>query len=146
VNIFQTHHKQKAFTLAEVVVSLGLGGMIFGGVFNGYMMSAKMAEWDGYNLAGHAMAMQSLEAARAAKWDTQAAVPVDMLVATNFPTRVEALDVLSGGTPVMATNSVNITTISTDPPLKMIRAESVWSFRGRGPFTNTVISYRAPDQ
>jgi hypothetical protein len=127
-------------------MSLGLGGLIFGGVFNGYIMSSTMAEWDGYNLAGHALAMQYLETARAAKWDTQASVPVDMLVTTNFPARLDVLDVPSGGTPVMATNSIYITTISADPPLKMIRVECVWSFRGRGPFTNASVTYRAPDQ
>jgi type II secretory pathway pseudopilin PulG len=139
--------KQVGMTLAEVVISLGIGGMIFGGVLVGYMQSANRAEWSAYQLAAQAAASQRLESARASKWDTQSAPMVDMLVATNFPVTVTALDIPLIGTNIAwATNQVFISTVSANPPLKMIRVETVWSFRGRGLFTNTTATYRAPDQ
>ena len=140
------HEKRRSgMTLAEVLVSLGIGSLIFGGVLAGYIQSARQAEWTNYNLAGYSMAMQHLEMARAAKWDTQ--VPVDELVSSNFIPTVEVLDVpLWGTNSVLATNTTFITTILSDPPLKMIRVETVWAFRSRGLFTNSTATYRSPDQ
>jgi len=138
---------QVGMTLAEVVISLGIGCMIFGGVLLGYVQSANRAEWSAYHLAAQAVASQRLEAARAAKWDTQSASPTDLLVASNFPPSIEVLDVpASGAKFAYTTNHVFITTVSTNPPLKMIRVESIWTFRSRGLFTNTTVTYRAPDQ
>src|SRR5687768_2389272 len=91
---------QVGMTLAEVVISLGIGGMIFGGVLVGYVQSANRAEWTAYHLAAQAVATQRLEAARAAKWDTQSAPPADFLVTSNFPPTVEVLDVPVSGTNV----------------------------------------------
>ncbi len=119
--------------------------MIFGGVLVGYVQSANWAEWTNYNLAGHTMAMEHAEMARAAKWDTQ--VPTDELVASNFPPSIETLDVPIWGTnTVYATNTTIITTVSTSPPLKMIQVATVWSFGNRGLFTNFMTTYRSPDQ
>jgi hypothetical protein len=68
-------------------------------------------------------------------------------VSARFPQTVEPLDVpLWGATPVMATNTVTISTISSDPPLRMIEVQTVWSFRDRGLYTNLTATYRAPDQ
>jgi hypothetical protein len=134
-------------TLVEVVLSLGIGGLIFGGVLTGYLHSATRAEWTAYHLAGHSLAMQHLEAVRSAKWDTQAPAPVDLVVEANFPEIVEPLDIpLRGSNVVLATTTVAIQTISANPPLKMIRVETVWPFRDRGTFTNQVATYRSPDQ
>lgn len=134
-------------TLAEVLVSLGLGGLMFGGLITGYVQSAHRSEWSAYHLAGQALAVQRLEAARAAKWDTQAAPVVDMLQATNFPVTIDILDVPTSGTNlVFATNIIYIDTISVKPPLKMIRSETVWGFMGRRLFTNSTATYRSPDQ
>lgn len=139
--------RRAGLTLVEVVLSLGIGGVIFGGVLSGYLHSVTRAEWTAHYLAGHALAMQHLEAARAAKWDTQAATPIDLLVGANFPAVTETLDVPLNGTNVVpATTSTFISTVSADPPMKMIRVETVWLFRNREFFTNAVITYRAPDQ
>ncbi|MGC3960325.1 MAG: prepilin-type N-terminal cleavage/methylation domain-containing protein [Verrucomicrobiota bacterium] len=138
---------QAGMTLVEVVFSLTIGGMVFGGILLGYVHSANRSEWSAYHLAAQASASQRLETARAAKWDTQSAPAVDMLVAANFPPTVEILDVPQSGTNVTyTTNFVFITNVSADPPLKMIRVESIWHFRARGLFTNTTATYRAPDQ
>ncbi|HPC62252.1 MAG TPA: prepilin-type N-terminal cleavage/methylation domain-containing protein, partial [Verrucomicrobiota bacterium] len=123
----------QGMTLTEVVISLAIGGVLFGGLISGYMQSAARAEWSAYYLAGHALALQRLEAARAAKWDTQAAPPVDLLVSSNFPVLVDVLDVPVAGTNlVYATNTLTVETVSTNPPLKMVRSETVWAFHRRG--------------
>lgn len=138
---------QAGMTLAEVVISLGIGGLVFGGVVTSYIQSANRAEWSAYHLAAQASATQRLEAARAAKWDTQSALAADQLVASNFPPTIEVLDVpVRGNNSTFATNSVFITSVSANPPLKMIRVESVWSFHSLGLFTNSTATYRAPDQ
>lgn len=139
--------KQTGMTLVEVVMSLGIGGLIFGGVLLGYIQSADRAEWSAYHLAAQSAASQQLEAARSAKWDTQSAPPVDFLVSSNFPPTIVALDVPLVGTNLpLATNTVFISAVSAQPPLKLIRVETVWNFRARGLFTNVTATYRAPDQ
>lgn len=50
------------------------------------------------------------------------------------------------GHPMMVTNFVQVTQVSNNPPLRQIRSDCVWSFMGRGPFTNSVILMRAADQ
>ena len=45
-----------------------------------------------------------------------------------------------------ATNYTTVSDISVDPPLRMIQVDCVWRFMGGRLFTNTVITYRAPDQ
>lgn len=60
-----------------------------------------------------------------------------------------SLDVPSSGAPFSAINIITITQIQTNPPLRMIRSDCVWSFPKYGAntyFTNTMITYRAPDQ
>jgi len=135
----------QGFTLAEVVISLAIVALVMGGVLTGYIMTATRAEWSAYSQAAHSVAMQGIEQARAAKWDPQAWPKVDDLGVTNY-TQVEILDVPVAGTPVYATNFIQVTEVSANPPLRQIRADCVWPFIKRGPFTNTVITLRAPDQ
>lgn len=135
------------FTLTEVVISLGISALLISGIISGYVLAIKRAEWSAYSLAAHSLAMQQVEQARAAKWDPQGWPAVDELVSSNFPNRVEVLDIpISGTNLVYATNFTTITQVSTNPPLKMIRVDCVWTFRWEQLFTNTLITYRAGDQ
>ncbi|MEK7675587.1 MAG: hypothetical protein AAB676_07125 [Verrucomicrobiota bacterium] len=136
-----------AFTLVEVVISTGIAAMTIGGIVYGYVLAAQRAELSSYMLAAQSLAMQRLEQSRAAKWDPMAYPVVDELVSTNFPQTVEVLDIpVSGTNIVYATNKVTVTTLSTNPPLKMIQADCTWSFMSRRLFTNTVVIYRTADQ
>ncbi len=140
---------EHAFTLAEVVVASAVSAVAFASTIYGYVSSAKRAEWAGYSLAAHSLAMQRLEQARACKWDPMSGTNgVDQLVATNFPgTTTNILDIpITGTNIVYATNTTTITTISTNPALKMIRVDCTWKFMGKGPYTNTVATMRGPDQ
>lgn len=122
-------------------------GISITGIVSGFMQSHRTAEWSAYSLAAQSLAMQPIEQARAAKWDPTKATPVDQLVSSNFPVRVLLLDVpISGTNIVYATNRVSIRTVSVDPPLREIAVECTWTFPNRGTFTNTMLTFRAPDQ
>jgi len=134
-------------TIVEVVLSLAIMGISFGAIITGYVMSARRAEWSAYSLAANSLAMQRLEQCRAAKWDLLTTPVTDELVASNFTAQASILDVpISGENIVYATNITTISTLSANPPLKMIRVDCVWPFKAQGIFTNTLITYRAPDQ
>lgn len=157
VNVKTTSERSKraihAFTLMEVVVSSLIGAIMVGAIVNGYSQSARRAEWAAYSLAAQSLAMQRVEQGRAAKWDTIGHDPspgrtnAEQFIQSNFPVTIDVLDIpISGANIVNATNFTTITTLSTVPPLKMITVQTVWQFWDRGLFTNSVVSYRAPDQ
>ena len=117
------------------------------GTINGYVLSTHRAEWSAQSLAAHSMALQRLEQVRAAKWDLAAYPSVDQVIQSNFLAVTNIMDLpVSGTNVVTATIHTTITTVSASPPLKMVKVDCVWPFINRGMFTNTVISYRAPDQ
>jgi type II secretory pathway pseudopilin PulG len=134
-----------AFTLTELVLSIAILALVSGGVIYAFVNSTRVAEWNAYSLAGQSLAFQGVELARSAKWDPKAWPPVDELGVTNF-VEVAILDVPIKKTPVYATNYVSVSWVSTNPPLRKLQADCVWRMPGRGLFTNTVITLRAPDQ
>lgn len=141
---------KEGFTLAEVVISIGIAGITFAGIIYGYALTSDQAQWSTYSLAAHSLAVQGVEQAKSAKWDPQAWPPIDELGTTNY-SQVAELDVpVAGGNIAFATNFISVTTVSTVPPLRQLRTDCVWNFlngsRSRGLFTNTVITLRAPDQ
>jgi type II secretory pathway pseudopilin PulG len=136
-----------AFTILEVVFSLAILGISLGGILTLYVRSAQRADWSGYSVSAQMMALSGLEQCRAAKYDPHGSPPTDALVMTNFPLRVDILDpgavncITSYGT-----NTTTILTISTNPPLKLVRVDCTWTYPGRGVFTNSVFTYRAANQ
>jgi type II secretory pathway pseudopilin PulG len=140
-------------TMIEVVMAITIAALVFAGVITGFTTSSQRAEWTAYNLAAQNLAQQGAEQARAASWDPLALVPVDNCTQTNFPpVGTNMLDVPISGTNITyATNTWTITTVSTNPyPLKMIRVDCTWRFQPPGRpaaiFTNTVATYRSPNQ
>ena len=139
--------RSSGVTLVEVVISMAIAGVTITSILAGYVFSAQQLERASCSAAAELMARQRLEQVRSAKWDPLANPPVNEMVGGNFPVAISVLDIpVSGNHPLYGTNSTTITTVSDDPPLKMIRVDCVWSFLSRGPFTNTVTTYRAPDQ
>ena len=138
----------RAFTLIEVVVSMMIVGVTMGGILSMYAQAAVRTEYSAHNLAAQMMAVGGLEQVRAAKYDPQGAPATDQLVATNFPSRFDVLDVGYASTVLTyATNTYTITQVSTNPLVKMVRVDCTWSFAGRsGVITNSVYTYRAPNQ
>jgi len=133
-------------TLVEVVVSMAITGVVMGGIIIGYIFCTTSAERAALSLAAHARAMERLEETRSAKWDTASWPVVDCLFATNFPGKVVTLDLSgSGAGTTPATIQTEITQISANPPLKRIRVDCIWKFKGQS-VTNTIETCRAPDQ
>jgi prepilin-type N-terminal cleavage/methylation domain-containing protein len=138
------------FTLAEVMISIVIAGAAVTGIVGGYHLVVQRAEWSSASTAAQLQAMRQLELVRAARWDPSSnnVNELDQGNFLNIPPR--PLDVPQTGTTLlMATNHVTITDVPGSPVdlhLQMIQVDCVWSLPSRGPYTNTIISYRAPDQ
>jgi prepilin-type N-terminal cleavage/methylation domain-containing protein len=134
-------------TLVEVVVALAITGLTVGGIVTGYIYCTTSAVKAELAQAANARALERIEEARSARWDTSSWPVVDQLVATNFPDEVVSLDTPgsgSGGT--SATIETTISQISLTPPIRRIRVDCIWQFRGVELITNTIETIRAPDQ
>jgi type II secretory pathway pseudopilin PulG len=159
-----------AFTLAEVMISLVILALVISGVCYGYAEANRIAEWDSMSQAAQAFAIRGMEAARAAKFNpwvtwtnttpdpggSQVELPPE---ATGQPSLVltNVLDVPMSGNPqnnsaFYATNYVYVTwypdmSTETEPPILQIWSACVWTFPYTGKqFTNTIITFRGPDQ
>lgn len=134
-------------TLVEVVVALSVSLLSVSGIICGYLFSISSAEKSALYLAAGAKALGRIEQIRSAQWDTSSWPPVDQLYGTNFPDQVVTLDESgTGGGTVYATNYSQIWQISTNPPLKRVRVDCVWTFKGTQLITNTFETCRAPNQ
>lgn len=156
------------FTLAEVVISIAVTGLVFAGILSGYVQSARNAEWSGYSLAAQALAVQQIEQGRSAIWDYSTGAGRNELTNLNLinpqydsATKTATgyswatLDLPYSGTNVIrATNYVTVRMFyfnnNANPPvqLQMMQVDTVWPFTvGTAPkyFTNTVATYFAPD-
>ena len=138
------------FTLAEVLISIVIAGAAVTGIVGGYHLAVQRAEWSAASTAAQLQALRRLELLRSAGWRWESPPStngVDELVEANFPEVEWPLDVpQSSMALMMATNRVRIEDVPGSlVPLRMIQVECVWSLPSRGPYTNTIISYRAPD-
>ena len=151
------------FTLVEILVSFVIFGMSVGGLIYGYVQANRMAEWSAMSLAAQSCASQGAERARAADWRPRDYPPAtgpgtmdELPPSTNGApviTFVDFLDIPTKGNPASSdfdfwiTNYVWISTLSTNPPLRQIQSDAVWTFPLTGKIsTNTVVLLRAPDQ
>jgi type II secretory pathway pseudopilin PulG len=146
-----------AFTLPEILIAFVIFGMATAGLIYGYVVANRMAEWSSMSLAAQSIASQGAERARAANWRPRDFPPTDELpVGTGgnaVITNVDFFDIPSKGDPSAAdfnfwvTNYVWVSNVSTNPPLRLIRSDSIWKFPLTGKaFTNHIILLRAPDQ
>lgn len=147
---FRASHSRDGFTLTETMIAIAMVVIMLQAIVYGYTLSANRAEWSAYSLAAQSLASQGVEQARAAKWDPQAYPGVDELStgaggSTNYSS-IDKLDVPIAGAPVYATNYVSIINFSLNPLYRQIKSDCVWRLGNRGPFTNTILTLRAPDQ
>ena len=134
-------------TLVEVVVAMAITGLAVGGIVNGYHYATNSAQKAAISLAASARAMERIEETRSATWAPDRSPAVDQLVTANFPSKVVTLDLSGSGTVVIpATLRTEIAQVSVNPPLKRIRVDSIWQFRGGEWVTNTIETCRAPEQ
>src|ERR1700722_2134724 len=122
---------ERGVTLVEVLVAFLISGLALAGMVSGYVFANPSAEKFALSLAANAQASQMMEQMRSATWDTSSFPIVDDLTASNFPNQVVTLELTGNGTNVIyATNFAQITTISSNPPLRRIRVDTVWNYRG----------------
>jgi hypothetical protein len=134
-------------TLVEVTTALAIAGLAILGIINGYHFCAQASQKSALMVAANAVALQRMEQVRSATWDTAAWPPEDQLFATNFPEREVTLDLSGDGRITKsATVYTQISQISTNPPLKRIRVDCVWQYKGSRLLTNTIETCRAPKQ
>ncbi len=128
-------------------MSVAISAITIGGIMQGYIMSSQRVEWLACSQAANSQASQKIEQVRAARWDTLGYPPVDEVVSSNFPTVVAALDMpTTGSNQLYGTNTITITTISVNPPIKLVNVECTWRAFNRGTVTNSISVYRSPDQ
>jgi Tfp pilus assembly protein PilV len=146
--ILRKYCRTAGVSLVETCIALSIAAFVIGGLVTGFVQAARQTESSAYVLAAQAQASQGLEQTRAAKWDPTASPPVDQLVSNNFPTIVTNLDVPASSTRlVYGTNRTSISVISTNPQLRMIQVDCSWTFPASGRvYTNSIYTYRAPDQ
>ncbi len=122
-------------------------GLSVGGMLAVYVQAAVRSDWSAHFYSAQMMALSGVEQCRGAKYDPRGSPATDELVSSNFPSRVDVLDV-GGSSSILAygTNTTTISTVSTHSLLTMIQVDCVWAYPRRGLFTNTVVTYRAPNQ
>src|SRR5438445_12403682 len=135
----QSRGRQQASTLVEVVISMLIVTVSLGGILNVYNQAAVSSDWSAHSLSAQMMALYGLEQCRAAKYDPRGSPPVDELMNTNFPSKVDILDLgTSNGVLTYGTNTTTISIVSTNPLIKMIRVACVWKHSRRGRFPHSV--------
>jgi hypothetical protein len=118
-----------------------------GGIVNGYIYCTTSAVKAELAQAANAQAMQRLEEARSATWNTSTSLAQDQLVATNFPDEVVTLEMPgTNSVGTSATIQTTIAQISSSPPVRTIHVDCVWQFRGAEWVTNSIETIRAADQ
>ena len=143
----RTRRTERGVTLVVVLVAFVISGLALGGMVSGYIFANTSAEKFALSLAANAQASQMMEQMRSATWDISSFPVIDELTASNFPNQVVTLELTGNGTNVIyATNFAQISTVSSNPPLRRIRVDTVWNYRGLQVWTNTIESFRAPDQ
>jgi hypothetical protein len=156
----------EAFTILEIAISSAIVVMVFAGIIKAYVQSGQRLEWTGYSLAAEALAIQTIEQARATVWDPAQTPPLNeltnlnlmgmsynssSLTLTGFTTNI--LDVPYESTNyVMATNFVTIQMLNingnTNVQEQVVTVQTVWPFYIRASnlfFTNTVSTIISAD-
>ena len=155
VKIKKGNHRS-GFTIVETLVAVLILSLVMAGLIYGYVQANRIAAWSSMSLAAQAYAVQGAERARVAQWNSQMwpltngpgtgdelppttnSSPVFVEVDTNY--------IPSTRLPVLVTNFIYLTTAASNPPLRQIRSDVVWTFPVTGAlFTNTVVTLRAPD-
>ena len=135
-------------TLAEVLIAIAIFALVFGSVLTGLTQARYRAIWASLSLEAAKFAEERCEQIQNASWDPTATPPTDNVISNNFPTTTADLLDYTGGGSLLATNTVRIDAMpnASNPQYKVITCTTVWKYRGRGPFTNSIVNIRAPDQ
>jgi len=158
--------REGGFSLAEVVMAVAIMTLALNGLFWTYVQTAYRAEWSARSMAAQALALQQIEQAQSAVWDTSiskneitnlnlAGWSYNASTATGSGYSWATLDLPTSGTnTVIATNYVTVRALylnnMSNPPVQvqMVTVRTVWPFRmfsRYSYFTNTTATYYGPD-
>lgn len=136
----------RAFTLIEVSVAMLVAVIAMAGMFEGYTMASRRAQFSSYSLAASATAMKQMERIVASQWVISGISVTNIFNSALTTPLVTSLGMPSNGTNlVYATNYSTVTQLSTNPPYLMVRVDCAWNFMGMGTFTNSLGVIRGPD-
>jgi prepilin-type N-terminal cleavage/methylation domain-containing protein len=135
---------QAGFTLIEVAFAAAIAALVVAGMFEGYNVAGRRAQFSACNLAANAAAMSELERVMSAKW-----IPSenDNALLTQSGTNQGNLCLPSANGNVI--DCKTITTITTysvaSAPYAMIQVQCIWNFPTYGgTYTNTIAVLRGP--
>ena len=136
---------QAGFTMIEVAFSAAIAALVLAGMFEGYNMAGRRAQFAACSLAANTAAMRQMEQIFSADWIPSSGISnlltMGGVVSSN-------LDLPSAqGNLVYCTNYITINQLSSTPPYAMIEVDCVWTFPGYGgTYTNTICVLRAPNE
>ncbi len=136
---------QSAFTLVEVAFATAIAALVLAGMFQGYNMAGRRAQFSACSLAANTTAMRQMEQCISANW-----VPsygITTLLNQNGSYSTNLCLPSAQGNVVNCTVNYSNTQVSTTPPYAMIQVQCIWTFPNYGgTFTNTLAVLRAPNQ
>ena len=136
--------RQAGFTMIEVTFAAAIAALVLAGMFEGYNVAVRRAQFSACNLAANTQAMRQLEQVEGAEWvpsygETQ-------LLGLGGTTPGNLCLPSANGNLINCTNYTTVTLLSTNPPYAMIQVQCVWNFPAYGgTYTNTVAVLRAPN-
>jgi len=135
---------QPAFTLIEVAFAAAIAALVMAGMFSGYSLAGRKAQYSVCSVAANARAMEQLEHVIAAKWF--AGYGITQLLNMSG-TQYTNLDLPSAVSNIIScTNVTTVSQISVNPPYAMIQVQCSWTLPSYGGvYTNTVAVLRAPN-
>ena len=136
---------QPAFTLIEVAMATAIAALVLAGMFEGYNLAGRQAQFSACSLAANTTAMRQMEQCIAASWIPSYGITTLLNQNGSYSTNLCLPSAQSNV--VNCTVNFNTTQISINPPYAMIQVQCVWTFPSYGgTYTNTVAVLRAPNQ
>ncbi|MGD0812572.1 MAG: prepilin-type N-terminal cleavage/methylation domain-containing protein [Verrucomicrobiota bacterium] len=136
---------QQAFTLLEVVIATAIAALVMAGMFQGYNMAGRRAQYSACSIAANSEAVRIMELVVSIPWvETTPGSPLFSATNTIY-TNLCLPSALSNV--ITCTDYTTVRLASSNPPYAMIQVQCVWGFPSYGgTFTNTVATIRAPNQ
>jgi type II secretory pathway pseudopilin PulG len=131
------------FTLIEVAFAAAIAALVLAGMFQGYNLASRRAQFSACSLAANSAAMRQMETVLSANWNPTAGTS-NLL--TMSGTVVRSLDLPSAqNNMVNCTNITTVTQVSSSPAYAMVQVDCIWTFPSYGGvYTNTVAVLKSP--
>jgi hypothetical protein len=130
--------------LIEVVLATAIAALVMAGMFTGYNMAGRRAQFSACNIAANNCAMAKMEQCIAAQWVPSFGITELFAPSLTVPQPTNLCLPVARSNFVTCTNYTTISQVSSTPPYALIQVQCVWSFPAYGgTYTNTVTTLRA---